>query len=44
VKHGLLKEARAWESASFRRCVAAGLYPLEWRGTAGDAIDGGERQ
>jgi putative transposase len=43
VKHGLVKEARAWEHASFRRRVAAGLYPLEWGGTEGDAIYGGER-
>ena len=33
VKHGLVKQARAWEYSSFRRCVAAGLYPLEWGGT-----------
>ena len=44
VKHGLVKEARAWEYSSFRRCVAAGLYPLGWGGTQGDAIDGGERE
>jgi putative transposase len=44
VKHGLVKEARAWEYSSFRRCVAAGLYPLEWGGTEGDAIYGGERE
>jgi hypothetical protein len=34
---------RAWEYASFRRCVAAGLYPSEWGGTEGDEIYGGER-
>jgi putative transposase len=44
VKHGLVKEARAWEYSSFHRCVAAGLYPLEWGGTDGDAIYGGERE
>ena len=44
VKHGLVKEARAWEYSSFRRCVAAGLYPLDWGGTGGDAIYGGERE
>jgi putative transposase len=43
VKHGLVKETRAWEYSSLRRCVAAGLYPLEWGGTEGDAIYGGER-
>jgi putative transposase len=44
VKHGLVKEARAWEYSSFRRRVAAGLYPLEWGGTEGDAMYGGERE
>ncbi len=44
VKHGLVKEARAWEYSSFHRCVAAGLYPLEWGGTEGDEIYGGERE
>jgi len=44
VKHGLVKGARAWEYASFHRCVAAGLYPLEWGGTEGDEIYGGERE
>ncbi len=32
------------EHSSFRRCVAAGLYPLEWDGTQGDAIYDGERE
>jgi putative transposase len=44
VKHGLVNEARAWEYSSFRRRVAAGLHPLEWGGTEGDAIYGGERE
>ncbi len=44
VKHGLVAEARAWEYSSFRRCVAAGLYPAEWGRTAGDAVNGGERE
>jgi hypothetical protein len=44
VKHGLVKAARAWEYASFRRCVAAGLYPLEWGGIQRDEIYGGERE
>jgi putative transposase len=29
VQHGLVKAARAWEYASFRRCVAADLYPMD---------------
>ncbi len=44
VKHGLVKEGRAWEYSSFRRWVAAGLYPLEWGGTEADEICGGERE
>ncbi len=44
VKHGLVKAARAWEYASFRRCVSAGLYPLEWGGIQRDEIYGGERE
>jgi len=44
VKHGLVKEVRAWEYSSFRRCVAAGLYMLDWGGTGGDAMYGGERE
>jgi putative transposase len=43
VKHGLVAEARAWEYSSFRRCVAAGLYPAEWDGAGNDAINGAER-
>ncbi len=43
VQHGLVKAARAWEYSSFHRCVATGLYPMEWGGTEGDAIYGGER-
>jgi putative transposase len=44
VKHGLVTEARAWEYSSFRRCVAAGLYPPSWDGAGGDTIYGGERE
>jgi putative transposase len=44
VKHGLVKGARAWGYSSFHRCVAAGLNPLEWGGTEGDAIYGRERE
>jgi hypothetical protein len=44
VKHGLVKAARDWEFSSFRRNVAAGLYPEEWGGTEGDAIYGAERE
>jgi putative transposase len=44
VKHGLVAEARAWAYSSFRRCVAAGLYPAAWDGAGSDAINGGERE
>jgi putative transposase len=43
VKHGLVADAGAWEYSSFRRCVAAGLYPAQWDGAGGDAINGAER-
>jgi putative transposase len=45
VKHGLVAEARAWEYSSFRRCVAAGLYPADWDGAGVMALmarSGGE--
>ncbi len=30
VKHGLVQAAAEWPFSSFRRCVARGIYPLEW--------------
>ena len=44
VKHGLAAQARDWEYSSFRRCVAAGLYPAEWDRLGGDTMKGGERR
>jgi putative transposase len=40
VKHGLVADAGAWEYSSFRRCVAAGLYPADWDGAGANTIEG----
>jgi len=42
VKLGLVTQAQTWEYTSFRRCVAAWLYPAEWDWAGGDTIIGGE--
>ena len=42
VKHGLAASAGDWPFSSFRRCVAAGLYPAQWVGGGGEPIDAGE--
>jgi len=44
VKHGLAPEAGAWAYSSFRRCVAAGLYPADWDGAGCDEINVGEKR
>lgn len=41
VRHGLVPDVAAWPYSSFHRCVAKGLYPPQWAGTAA-AIDCGE--
>jgi putative transposase len=33
VKHGLTRDPSDWPFSSFRRCVAAGLYPAGWLGS-----------
>ncbi len=43
VKHGLAARAGDWPYSTFRRCVAAGLYPADWDGAGGDAVQGAER-
>jgi putative transposase len=43
VKHGLVADASAWPHSSFRRCVAAGVYPVGWGGGGGDGVMAGER-
>jgi putative transposase len=42
VKHGLAESAGDWPFSSFRRCVAAGLYPADWLG-GGEPVETGER-
>jgi putative transposase len=37
VKHGHVKRARDWPHGSFLRCVAAGMYDLNW-GNADDSF------
>ena len=32
VKHGLVRHPSEWPYSSFRRCVAAGMYPADWCG------------
>jgi putative transposase len=32
VKHGLVQHPADWPFSSFRRCVAGGVYPVEWLG------------
>jgi putative transposase len=34
VKHGLAAHPADWPYSSFRRCVAGGMYPADWRGAA----------
>ena len=47
VKHGFVAHPAAWPFSSFRRCVAAGLYPATWTVSntqemaAGEPRDGG---
>jgi putative transposase len=43
VKHGLVESPADWSFSSFRRCMAAGLYPTEWLGGGADPAETGER-
>ncbi len=43
VKHGLSLNVADWPFSSFRRCVAAGLYPKDWAGADDPIDDAGER-
>jgi putative transposase len=43
VKHGLAVSPGDWPFSSFRRCVAAGLYPVGWLGSGMESIEAGER-
>ena len=44
VKHGLVKHPADWPHSSFHRCLASGLYPVEWIGGKGEPPDTGERR
>lgn len=43
VKHGVAESPGEWPFSSFRRCVAAGLYPAEWLGGSAEPVATGER-
>ncbi len=43
VRHGYVQHPADWPFSSFRRCVAAGLYPQDWRGDDVAPPDAGER-
>ena len=44
VKHGLVAHPADWPYSSFRRCVASGMYPTDWRGGSDEPQQTGERQ
>jgi putative transposase len=44
VKHGLAGSPDDWPFSTFRRCVAAGLYPPDWLGSDMDVSGAGERK
>jgi putative transposase len=44
VKHGLAQGPSDWSFSSFRRCVAAGLYPSSWHSGGGEPAETGERR
>jgi putative transposase len=37
VKHGYARRVMDWPYSSFRRCVAKGIYPLDWGGADEEA-------
>ena len=43
VKHGFVQHPGDWEFSTFRRCVAEGMYPADWRGDGGSLAIMGER-
>jgi putative transposase len=43
MKHGLAESPAEWPYSSFRRRVAAGLYPAEWLGGGAELIETGEQ-
>ena len=43
VKHGLAARPSDWPYSSFARCVARGLYPVDWAAEGPGLADAGER-
>jgi putative transposase len=43
VRRGLVQCPADWEFSSFRHCVAKGLYPASWAGSADEPAEAGER-
>ncbi|MGA8497853.1 MAG: transposase [Xanthobacteraceae bacterium] len=43
VKHGLAARPADWPFSSFARCVARGLYPIDWATEGPGLADTGER-
>jgi putative transposase len=44
VKHGLVGSVRDWPHSSFHRCVAQGVYPVDWAGEGVSDLPVGERR
>ena len=44
VKHGYVEHPAAWGFSSFRRCVAMGMYPVDWMGDGEALGQFGERK
>jgi len=43
VKHGLVESPGDWPFSSFRQCVTAGLYPVDWLGGTAEPPEVGEQ-
>ena len=43
VKHGFVQHPAEWPFSSFKRCVAAGLYPPDWADPEPEPDETGER-
>ena len=39
VKHGWVESVKDWPYATFHKCVAEGIYPLDWAGSGDDSTD-----
>ncbi len=43
VKHGLATHPADWPLSSFAKCVALGMYPIDWAIEGAEPADAGER-